>query len=366
VLLVLAVVVGTIVGVNAAADLLLTIAGLVPFVLAAVVSYLLARDPDSTRALQVTVLMLVVVGISWGITDAAMSAWNVGPQPGLDNMSLAGVAQIGTNFRLWWQSIASLGNGDYFGRALSFSSGLAVVCAGLSIAAVVLLPGIGWHELRRRATAKGLPALRGRLAIVVFWCSSAILLTLAFLLSGLPLDRHADRYLVGLIYAVATVIPVFAARRSLTQAVALLGACVFALGGITSMLRGVYTRNTERFPPTSLAHQIASVAATHDLRYGYAGYWDAAPITWAAHLRVQVYPVSICDQGAHLCRFDLHVITSWYRPRPAIRSFLLVDPAHPLVSAPTPDLGAPTAIYHIGRIAMYVYPYDVASKIAPS
>jgi hypothetical protein len=359
----LAVVVGTIVGVNVASDVLVTIAGLVPFVLAVLVSYALVRDRNSARALQATLVMLVVIGLAWGITDAAMSALSVGSEPGLHTTRLASGGQIATNFRLWWQSIAALGNGDYFGRAASFSAGLAVACAALSIAAVALLPRVGWYELRHRAAPKGLPPPPGRVAFVVFWCSSAILLSAAFLLSALPLDIHADRYLVGLVYAAAAMIPVLATGRPLSEAAALLGTCVFALGAITSMVHGVYTRNTARFPSIGLARQIATVAATHHLKYGYAGYWDASPITWATHLRVRVFPVSVCDQNEHLCRFDLHVITSWYRPRPGIRSFLLIDPAQPLIRTPTPDLGPPAAVYHVGRIAMYVYPYDIALRI---
>jgi hypothetical protein len=362
----LAVVVGTIVGVNAASDILVSIAGLGPFAIAALVSFVLARNPGSVRALQLTLVVLVAAGISWAITAAAMSAAGIGPQPGLHTAKLAAIDQIGRNFRLWWQSIAVLGNGDFLGRDPSFSSGLAVLCAALSIAAIALLPRIGWRELRHRPTTKGLPAAPDRLAFVVFWCSSAILLTGGFLLSSLPLDIHADRYLVGLVYAAAALIPVLAAGRQATEAAAVLGTCVFALGGITSMLEGVNTRNTSRFPSTGLAHQIAAVAAAHHLKYGYAGYWDAAPITWATQLRVQISPVSVCDQGARLCPFDLHYISSWYTPHPGAGSFLLVDPAQPLVRGPTPDLGPVTAVYHVGRISMFVYPYDLATKLSPS
>jgi hypothetical protein len=359
----LAVVVGIIVGVNAASDVLVTIAGLIPFVLAVLATHLRAPSPGSDRVLRVTLLMLAVVGLTWWITDAAMSASSIGPQPGLDTTKLASLDHIASNFRLWWQSIATLGNGDYFGRDPSFSFGLAVACAALSIAAVALLPRLGWSELRHRAAPEGFPGAPDRVAFVVFWCSSAILLSAAFLLSALPLDVQADRYLVGLVYAVAAMIPVLAVGRPLTEAAAVVGTCVFALSGITSLVRDVYTRNPYRFPSTGLARQVASVAAAHHLKYGYAGYWDAAAITWATHLRAQVFPVSVCAQNAHLCRFDLHFISSWYTPRPGIRSFLLIDPTQPLVPAPTPDLGPPAAVYHVGRITMYVYPYDLATRI---
>jgi hypothetical protein len=134
---------------------------------------------------------------------------------------------------------------------------------------------------------------------------------------------------------------------------------------VISMANGTVTRNTGGFLSAADANQIARIAARDRLKFGYAGYWDAAPISWATKFRVQVYPVSVCDQNAHLCRFDLHVISSWYTPRPGVGSFLLTDPSLANVSAPTPDLGPPTAVYHIGRVTMYTYPYDLAAKVVP-
>jgi hypothetical protein len=365
-----AVVVGLVVGVNAASDPLVVISGLFPFALAVVAGYLLARTADSTRTLAIAGTTLVVVALAWAGTAIAMSALDVSAQPGLHTNALASAGKIGANFRLWWQSVAVLGNGDFFGRALTFTSGLAVVCAALAIGAVVLLPRIGWSELRTRwQGALPVPARTpqpARLAFMVFWCSSAVLLTASFLLSAVPVDIHADRYLVGLVYAAAAVIPVAAARRTLTQVLALVGTCVIALAGIVSLAQGVVTRNSSGFPAPALARSVAAIAAAHHLRIGYAGYWDAAPITWASHFRAKVYPVSVCDQGAHLCPFDLHFISSWYTPRRRSGSFLLTDRRLRLVPAPTPDLGRPAAIYRVGRLMMYVYPYDIASRFSPT
>ncbi len=363
VLALLSLVVGTIVGINAASDLLVSVAGLGPFVIAVAASFGLARSENSVRSLKVALVMLVAVGVSWAITDVVMSGLSVSPQPGVNTTKLAPIDQIGRNFRLWWQSIAALGNGDFLNRSASFSSGLAVVCAAISITAVVLLPRVAWRELRHRARATDWPAAPSRLAFTIYWCASAILLSAAFLFSAIPVDIHADRYLVGLIFAAASVIPVLAAGRPKAEAAVVLGTCVFALGAITSMVQGAYTRNTGRFPPTALANQVAAVAAAHHLNYGYASYWDASAITWATKLRLRVFPVSVCNQNAQLCRFDLHTISSWYTARRGIRSFLLADSAQPLVRGPTPDLGTVTAVYHVGRITMYVYPYDLASKI---
>jgi hypothetical protein len=193
-----------------------------------------------------------------------------------------------------------------------------------------------------------------------------VLLTAAFLLSAVPVDIHADRYLVGVIYAGAAVIPAIAVERPLTRAAAVVGTCAFALAAVISIAQGTATRNPEGFPRPTLANRIAAIARLNHVQIGYAGYWDAAPITWGSHFRVQVYPVSICDRGAHLCQFDLHYISSWYTPRPGVRSFLLTDRRLRLVPAPTPDLGRPSATYRVGQITMYVYPYDVAQKLSPT
>lgn len=361
-------VVGVLVGVNAASDPLLVISGLVPFVLAVIASFVLVRGPNSSRTVVVAGATLLVVAFAWAGTAIAMSALDVGPQPGLHTTALASAAKIGQNFRLWWQSVAVLGNGDFFGKELTFTSGLAVVCAVLALGSVVSLPRVGWVALRDRwpGVAPRVDASPARLAFLVFWCSSAVLLTASFLLSATPLDIHADRYLVGLIYAAAAVIPAIASRRVFTQALALAGTCVLALSGIVSLAQGNASRNTEGFPPTDVALRVAAIATSHHLKTGYAGYWDAAPITWASHFRVNVYPVSVCDQGAHLCPFDLHVISSWYTPRTGTSSFLLTDRRTRLVGAPTPDLGRPTAVYRVGQVTMYVYPYDIAGRLSPT
>ncbi|HUE25199.1 MAG TPA: hypothetical protein VMP89_00380 [Solirubrobacteraceae bacterium] len=352
-----ALLVGVVVGVNAAGDVLLVFAGIAPFALALGAELAVGRGPRAARAASVGLFTLAVAGASWAITGAAMSALHAAPEAGLNTTALASGGQIGTNFRLWWQSIAVLGNGDFFGHNLSFTTGLSVACAVLSLTAIVVLARAGWGTVRDPRMAPG------RLAFMTFWCSSAAFLTGAFLLSAIPVDIHADRYLVGLIYAAAAVVPVVAMRRAVTEALAIAGTSVVALAGVVSLAQGADTRNTGGFPSQVVSDRIAAIAAREGASVGYSGYWDAAPITWAAHFRVKVYPVSICDRGEHLCRFDLHYITSWYTPRAATRSFLLGDPSLSLVPGPTPDLGRPSAVFHVGQVTMYVYPYDVATRI---
>ena len=365
-LIALVLVVGTIVGVNAQSDLLVIIGALVPFALALMV----ARGRGSTRALVTGAATLAVAAVTWGATRAVMSALSVTPEPGLHATKIVAGAKTAHNIKLWVRSVAVLGNGAVSGGSLSPEVALAAACAAVSVAAVVVMPWLGWRQLRGRISS---PGDRGRQAFFSFWCSSAILLSLAFVFSDAPVDIHSDRYLVGLLYAAAAVVPAAAALvpaggagRGRAAAAVLAGTCVFALGAIVSMARGIASEGTEFHTPVSagVADQIARIAAREHLTVGYAGYWDAAPVTWSTGLRVQVYPVAVCDQNAHLCRFDLHFISSWYWPRPHTGSFLLTDDrSNESVTVPTPDLGRPAAVYRIGPIKMYTYPYDLAARI---
>jgi hypothetical protein len=361
-LVALILVVGTIVGVNAGSDVLVAVAAVAPFVLALIASAVLERERRSSRALWAGVATLATIGVAWAMTAIAMSALSVTPEPGLHATHVTVGARTGTNFHLWWKSITVLGNGQYFGRSPSPGSVLAFVCAVLSIAAVVSLPWLGWRALRRRGTVTSATN-----AFYVFWCSSAMLLTLAFLFSAAPVDIGSDRYLVGLLYAVAAVVPAATAGHLRAEAAVVAGTCLFALGAIVSLADGTTSRGRAFHPPpftAAQAQQIAQIAARHHLRVGYAGYWESAPITLTTDFRVTVYPVSVCNNGANLCRFDLHFISSWYEPRAHTRSFLLVDDrTSQSVTAPTPDLGRPTAVYRIGAFKLYAYGYDLAAKM---
>jgi hypothetical protein len=364
---------GVIIGVNAASDVLVAIAGIAPFVLALLLAGARQRGglgfraaallAARTRAAQLAALMLLTAAISWALTDILMSAWNVAPEPGLHTTSLASPGAIPANASLWWKSIIRLGNGALSLDGAPLTAALAFACGTLSLLAIVLLGVLGWRHLRGADARPSAPITLAKRSLVVYWCASATVLSAAFLLSRMPVDIHADRYLVGVLYALAAVLPVCAAGHARGELATVLGTCVLALSGIVGLRQGVYTRGGDHAPPIGLAQRVAAVAEAHGLAYGYSAYWIAAPITWATGLHVHVYPVSVCDQGRHLCPFDLHVISSWYQPRSGTRSFLLIDPSQSQVPAPTPDLGAPRAIYHAGGALMYVYNYDIAQRI---
>jgi len=360
------VVVGVVLGANAASDVLLTLAGAAPFLLAVAVGWGIHRDRGSARAAAValaTCLLALVVGL---LVHAYVHHENI--VSAVDARTSLFVAQeaVGSNFRLWWQSLAVLGDGDFFGLSLGFSTALEFVCAVLTLAGVVIVARVARTavagSLARDRDTPVSPRERATLAWSVYWAASLVVLSVAFIFSATPEGLSSDRYLVGAIYAVAALVPLFA-RRSIALRIAVSAAVtVYAFAGWLALAQ---KRIAEPVSPThQIANEIARIARKEGLTIGYGGYWDAAPITWATHLGVKVFPVDDCDGNQHLCAFELHQITSWYKPRPGTRTFLLSDSTYPTPpSAPTPDLGAPIAVHQVGPVTMYVYPYDIASRV---
>ena len=364
----LMVVVGVVLGANAASDVLLSIAGAAPFLLAAGGTWMLHPSRRTARAGAFALATCVIAIASSVLVHALMHHENVISATDANTKLLVGAEAVGNNFKLWWQSIAVLGNGNFFGQTVGFSTVLAFVCAALSIAAVFFAARTTRGELTKALAARRSrmhPQEREqsvRLAWCIFWGSSLVLLSVAFIFSAIPEDLQSSRYLVGVTYAAAALVPLLGNRGALTRTVVTAGVTIYAFTGWLALAQ------QRIVPPASpsdrLAGEVAKIAREEHLSIGYGGYWDAAPITWATHFGVKVYPVDDCDGNQHLCASELHLITSWYTPRPGMKTFLLADPAYPTVpSAPTPDLGKPIAIHQFGSVTMYVYPYDIAARL---
>jgi hypothetical protein len=365
-LAVLAIVVGVVLGANAASDVLLTIAGGVPFALAAGCSWALHPSRRTARAGAFALACVLVAIVSGLLLHVLMHHENVITASDPRTKLLVGAEAVGTNFKLWWQSIALLGNGEFFGQAIGFSTALALVCAAMTIAAVLLVPRVARSEFARALAARRRdpqePEQSVRLAWCVYWAASLVLLSAVFMLSGIPEGLTSSRYLVGVIYAAAALVPLLGGRGPLTRAAVTAGVTLYAFTGWLALAQ--QRIGPPPSPSDQLASAVAKIAGEEHLSVGYAGYWDAAPITWASHLRVKVFPVDDCDGNQRLCAFELHLITSWYSPRRGAKTFLLSDPTYPTVpSAPTPDLGKPIAIHQIGAVTMYVYSYDIAARL---
>ena len=356
------VVIGVVIGPEAASDPLVTIAGVLPFALTVVGLRLLGERAQWRHAVIPAVATVISIAIGWIVTGAVMSALHVVRSDDAVT-TFAANTQVSTNLLdLWWQCIAIIGNGSFFSQTLKLSSGIELACAVIALGSVVLLPRIGWRELNRAEVPRaGSPEAVWR-ATIVFWVLSAVLLTLAYITSSAPVDFYSSRYLVGVLYAVAVVIPVVCVRKPLLSLIVYLGTCLYGLSGVIGMVQGQVFTVAVGLPTQSAMNAVIGYAKQHDLQLGYSGYWDAAPITWASHTRLEVYPVTTC--GSTICPYYEHTISSWYT-QPATRSFLLTDSELPLVPNPPSGLGRPVATYAVDELTMYVYDYNIATKIGP-
>jgi hypothetical protein len=142
------VLVGAIVGANTASDLLLVWAVLVPLLLATAGAWVLRPGRATLRAMGWASLVFGAIVIGDLLTHALMRHDGIRAPVNLPQNVLAGGDVVASNFKLWWQSITVLGNGNFYGQSLGFTSALQLICGALALFAVVVLaPRIAWREL---------------------------------------------------------------------------------------------------------------------------------------------------------------------------------------------------------------------------
>lgn len=265
--------------------------------------------------------------------------------------------KLGHNLRVLWESLAALGNGDIFNVAFGASTLAHAICAALSIVAVAVALWAAYSAVAGGCS----PSM---VAHGAFWGSVIVTLIAAFVFSSAPVAVFSGRYLVGVLLGVAALLPL-APRRPIGHVV-LAGAVTFViLVGVMSLLRGEMTANPDHFPTGTEAEQVARYAAGESARRGYAGYWDAAPITWASKFATGLYPVKVC--GSAICPYSLHHVASWYRPHHEGRTYLVLDAGvrqQSLTSIP-PVLPKPLASARIGQLQVYVFNADISGYLGP-
>jgi hypothetical protein len=205
------------------------------------------------------------------------------------------------------------------------------------------------------------PARAAREAWLVFWGTTILVTCIAFVVTNLPDGIPSSRYLMTVYFGVAALLPAMVrslrARTVVTAAVAL-----FALISVVTLASE--GRSTYGTPLAS--RDVASFtrfAAQSGLTVGYADYATAPALTWATGLKVQVLPVQPCGQT--VCAFYLNTISSWYTPRAATRTFLIVDAAtqnsYLPVTGTSRAFGKPVSTQQFGDLTVYVYGSDIAN-----
>ncbi len=356
-LLVLAV--GAIVGINTASDKELIICGVLPLLFAGIAGWTLSPNGRSRVVMGLSIATAAVSGISAAATTSIMHS--AGVFLAYFELQFASVEVVSSNIRAWWGSIALLGNGSFFGEAIRFSTALAAVCAILSLGATFLVPRYAWRHVQSRRASKE-PGEDPLNVYVLFWASSLVCLSAGFILTTAAVGTSTTRYLVGVVYAVAAMLPLFARASVTARAAVVAGAVVFLLNAIIALQHSAESKAPPaQGPSQQVAEDVARVALRMNAHKGYALYYDAAPIMWRSNLEVQVAPLIGCSATpTHVCPGPFNYLEHWYQPS-AGRSFLLTDSSG--ASWTPPPLEPPIATYHFGTVTMTVYETDIVSSL---
>ncbi|HYM45269.1 MAG TPA: hypothetical protein VES65_03810 [Solirubrobacteraceae bacterium] len=328
------------------------------------------RSPPRARA-RLATFAAVVVGVA-AIGAVALSS--VMRHSGITSrvLSVASVAldEVGHNMALLADSYAYLAGGRILAPSVEVQSVLVFASAALVLIALVLVLDQVRRILGTRSIRHGMTD--ARLVYVAFWSISLVATSLVFVLSDAPKDALSGRYLLAGYAAIAALLPLVATRSSHTRATVTAGVCVFALIAAYQVIRRPFEVVTPpdasvTFPGPSTASALAHFARQEQVTYGYGGYWDAEELTWGTSFRVLVRPVRVCAAHSRaLCYPQLGMVSSWYTPRPRTRSLLVVDTpgtSYGSVLAPDPAFGKPLSARRLGDIEVYVYPYDIASRL---
>ncbi len=352
--------VGVVAGINMASETLLESAAPASLLIASIATWHMHRSARTAKTIGWIGVTVLTMGLVAHATTAIMHSAHTYPVP--LRTTFASSEAISTNFRDWWGSIAVLGNGDFFGKPITFSALLSALCAALILGAVLMMPRLVWRNVKgpRAASRAGeAPAT----AYLIFWTSSATLLSVAFIFSSVPIGLGTDRYLIGLVFAAAAVVPLIGRRSALARKAVVLAALVFAFTSIKGLLNSSMIIRPTSGPTVEMAREVADAAQKAGATQGFAGYWDAAALTWGSDMRIQVHPFYGCLEN-RMCTGPVGFMSSWYESRKEERTFLLIDPQRPLsLPEPPPELGRAIVTYHFGTATMYVYAHNIGPYV---
>lgn len=360
-------------------DKLFLIGGFAPFVIAAAVTAWLAPRPARRRVL--CSAAVITAGTLVGSVIALAIARGAGLTSVPFQTSFVQYNQILDHGGLLLESLVYLLNGNFAGLTVHSTS----VVAFLAAVAVVVAVGVAYHHSHREArkllalvpvTPRSRePAELARIAFTVYWATSALLLSLSFVFTSAVVDIFGMRYVVTVAYAVVMLAAVAAAPHAWARNLTAIGSCVLVCSAAISIFNHTLEADNATLPQPDEAAALQKWADANHLRYGYASYWDAAPLSWWTQSRPAVYPVLGCGNAANnltLCAYD-NRLTSWYTPRPHTRTFVVVDNgflslnlgAALNVTGPPKAFGRPASIAHFDNLTAYVYDYDVARRFGP-
>jgi hypothetical protein len=199
----------------------------------------------------------------------------------------------------------------------------------------------------------------------LFWGISVLGTVAGFMFTTAPSDVLSARYLAVAFVGVGVLLPLLAARTVQGRRWFGVAISLFAAVAVAHLISsGVPRYGTG--PGPAVAREVQRYVAANGAAHGYAEYQDAAVLTWETKLHTLVYPVETCGAAA-VCPFDLHVISSWYRPTSVARTFLITDTAPALIRVATAPstLGRSIMSAKFGTLTVNIYDGDIATHFGP-
>jgi hypothetical protein len=361
---------GIVVGTCLASDILIAASAVIPLALTAILAGL--RRERRSRLVALSVLVTVAVAIPIAeLTSSIMHS--LGYLKVYTPAKAVPLSELPERAKLLFKGLEALFNG-YLGSqrpgTLHTELGIAsdVVMSVALLTLLVLGAGTAVRFLSsglRKGNVRTSTELARSLHLV-YWVSSAVAVCGAFWVAaetGGGTNLH-ESYYGTILFSVAAVIPVLLLTAPRARSLIAAGVSIIFLASLVG-LTGNYVAT-----PGWIARDapiITKIAQATHVTAGYGGYAEASNLTWNTHGRVTVRPVMVCANpyGANICPFYLVAVPSWYVPhtRP---TFLLVDSEETWLSSLPAGLGKPLTVYAIGALRMYIYPYDIASRLGPA
>jgi hypothetical protein len=343
-----------------ASDLLIVLGAALPFLAAVAIGWRLRLIPAEIAALAGGACIVGGLG-GWGLERLAEHQRFVYNHP---DFGVASPDTAVSNAWLLLKVVALFAHGQFV-TAPPPVEAVDVVRIGVAIAtiAVVIVLLLALIRVARPLlTDAGRPAASRLLAI--YWGVSLVLIAAVFIFTSVPVGLNSVRYVSTLWPALLTLVAIVYARRAHLWLAIL--AAASALIGCAELERGLYTPPVVVQPTHAEVAELQRIASSNDLDHGYASYWDAMPITLESDFAVRTYPIEPCGRVGY-CPFQLHVIESWYSPKPRARTFYVVgDQAlEPPLGPPPTSWGRPTKTLRVGHLTVYLFDYDIASKLMP-
>jgi hypothetical protein len=361
--LVVPVIATIVLGVCLASDVLLLVTGIVPFALTA----LLAGLRRDRRSRMLALYALTTVAAAFPIAELTSTVMShLGYSTNTPREFIAPLSLLSAHAQLLLRGIEQIFN-VYLGSG-PLHAELGVGCAVITATALSMLLLAGACSASSflisglRAGQQTTPAQLSVSVHTIYWVGSALSACGAYVLSNFLNSTHEAFYLT-VIFSVAAVIPPFAFARS--RWLLPVATSIFFTASLLGLTNPNPLGGLGRLAPYE--SDVLKVARAYHATLGYAGYWDSSSLTWSSREAVRVRPVFACENpaGADLCIFSEETVASWYAPARR-NTFLLVDSNEGYLESLPRGLGRRLAGYEFGTMKMYVYPYDIASRLGPA